>query len=232
MNGNIIYAYKKKNNQKIVYVGQTVNLPHRHKQHIKWDPFNKNNREYNYPLSRGIRKYGVDEYELIILESNISQSDLNKREKYWIDYYDTYFKGYNQTIGGNNPTQSIFTKDTVNNVIDMLKDESYSYAEIQNKTGVSMAHICNINKGERRKQDSLDYPIRSTNTKGMKGIKFSLEECKQIHTIILNTNMTYKEIAKKLQCGDDLIRKINRGLTKAYHLDGYSYPLRKNKKGK
>ena len=36
-----------------------------------YDPFNKNTKEYNYPLSRGIRKYGIDEYELIILEENI-----------------------------------------------------------------------------------------------------------------------------------------------------------------
>ena len=68
MNKNVIYAYRKKSNDKIVYVGQTVNLEYRHKQHMKWDPFNINNLEYNYPLSRGVRKYGEDAYELIILE--------------------------------------------------------------------------------------------------------------------------------------------------------------------
>ena len=55
---NLIYAYKKIANQKIVYVGQTTNLEYRHNQHTKWDPFNVNNPEYDYPLSRGIRKYG------------------------------------------------------------------------------------------------------------------------------------------------------------------------------
>ena len=54
-----------------------------------------NNKEYNYPLSRGIRKYGIDEYELLILEDNIPQEELNAREKYWIRYYDTCFNGYN-----------------------------------------------------------------------------------------------------------------------------------------
>ena len=47
MNQNVIYAYRKKSNDKIVYVGQTVNLEYRHKQHMKWDPFNINNLEYN-----------------------------------------------------------------------------------------------------------------------------------------------------------------------------------------
>jgi group I intron endonuclease len=92
---NTIYAYRKKSTQKIVYVGQTVDLETRHKKHICYDPFNINTREYDYPLSRGIRKYGEDEYELIILEENVPKAQLNEREKYWIAFYDTYFHGYN-----------------------------------------------------------------------------------------------------------------------------------------
>ena len=70
---NTIYAYKKRSTNKIVYVGQTTNLEYRHKQHFKYDPFNINNPEYEYPLSRGIRKYGEEEYQLIILEDNIQK---------------------------------------------------------------------------------------------------------------------------------------------------------------
>ena len=54
---NIIYAYRKADNKQIVYVGQTSDLYSRHKQHIDYDPFNPNNKEYDYPLSRGVRKY-------------------------------------------------------------------------------------------------------------------------------------------------------------------------------
>ena len=88
---NIIYAYKKKDNNKIVYVGQTTDIISRHKQHIKYDPFNINNKEFDYPLSRGIRKYGEDMYELIILEDNLKKEQLNEREIYWIKFYNTYF---------------------------------------------------------------------------------------------------------------------------------------------
>lgn len=63
----------------------------------------------------------------------------------------------------------------------MLKDESYSYKDIAEKTGISFAHISNINQGIRRKRNDIKYPIRSSNTKGTKGLKFSLEECKKIH---------------------------------------------------
>lgn len=38
----------------------------------------------------------------------------------------------------------------MNQVIEMLKDESYSLTDISKKTGVSLTHIYNINVGQRR----------------------------------------------------------------------------------
>ena len=150
---NVIYAYKKKSSNKIVYVGQTNNLEYRHKQHIKYDPYNPNNREYNYPLSRGIRKYGEDEYELIILEDDLLQDQLNEREIYWIKFYDTYFNGYNQSTGGSNPVKPNFDDKLIDLVIELLRDYENSYRDICDKTGLSMTHVYNINTGNRRKKD-------------------------------------------------------------------------------
>lgn len=79
---NIIYGYKKLITNEIVYVGQTVNLPTRRLKHEKYDPFNPNTKEYHYPLSRGIRKYGAENYECIILEEVENTSELDEREKY------------------------------------------------------------------------------------------------------------------------------------------------------
>ena len=230
MENNVIYAYKKRDNNKIVYVGQTVNLEYRNKQHMQYDPFNKNNKEFDYPLSRGIRKYGEDAYELIILEDNLKKEQLNEREIYWISFYDTYFNGYNQSIGGSNPVKPVFSEEKIDVVIEMLKDESYSYKDIVNKTGISMTHIYNINTGKRRKRDNIEYPIRKATTKGTKGLKFSQEECKQIHEEILLNQKTLKEIAKEFNCSDSTIREINKGKTKKYILEGYNYPLRENAK--
>lgn len=226
MQDNVIYAYRKKSNQKIVYVGQSINLEQRHKQHIKYDPYNTNNKEYNYPLSRGIRKYGENEYELIVLEKGLTKEQLNEKEKYWISFYDTYYNGYNQSIGGANPIQPIFTEDKIDLVINMLKDESYSYKDIVAKTGISMTHIYNINTGKRRKRNDINYPIRSSNTKGTKGLKFSPQECLEIHELLKNTELAYEEIAKKYNCIASTIGDINKGKTKNYQLKEYEYPIR------
>lgn len=226
--GNVIYAYKRADNQKIVYIGQTSQLEIRHKQHTQYDPFNINTKEYEYPLSRGIRKYGEDFYQLVILEDYIDKDKLNDREKYWIAYYDTYFHGYNQTPGGANFTFLTYAEDVVDLVIEMLKDYNYTYNDIMQKTGLSLTHIYNINVGQRRKRNNIEYPIRPSNAKGSKGLKFSLEECKEIHEYILkNPKETLAEIAKKYNCAPQTIRQINSGKTKSYHLEDYSYPLRK-----
>ena len=228
MTNNVIYAYKKKSNNKIVYVGQTTNLKVRHKTHIQYDPYRPTVAEYNYPLSRGIRKYGPQEYELVILEENLPKEQLNNREKYWIQYYDTYFNGYNQSTGGTYPTQLIFTEDKIDAVIEMLKDESYSFKDIIEKTGVSLTHIYNINIGARRRRENINYPIRPSNAKGSKGLKFSQEECKQIHEIILKNDKTLKEISQIFNCSESTIIDIQNGKTKTYRLEGYSYPLREH----
>lgn len=225
---NLIYGYKKKSEDRIVYIGQTICLKDRHKQHIKYDPYNKNTKEYDYPLSRGIRKYGENEYELVIIEDNLKENELNDREKYWIKYYDTYWNGYNQTIGGKYPVKPIFTEMVVDKVIEMLSKEEYSYKDIMQKTGISMTHIFNINNGYRRKRENIDYPIRKSGSKGSRGIKLNLEENIEIHNLLLNTQMSFKEISKKFFVGVEVISDINAGRTKAYLLDEYNYPLRKN----
>lgn len=108
----------------------------------------------------------------------------------------------------------------------MLKDESYSYKDIIEKTGVSMTHIYNINIGARRHRDNIEYPIRKSNTKGTKGLKLSPEENLQVHDLLANTELSYEEIAEMYGCTKCTIGRINLGHTKAYYLDSYNYPIR------
>ena len=97
-----IYIYRKKETGQVVYVGQTCNVSERRKQHEKDEPFNNLRAEYNYPLSRAIRKYGAEAFEFEILENELSLEEANTREDYWIEYYnsDNPKYGYNNTKGG------------------------------------------------------------------------------------------------------------------------------------
>ncbi|CAJ0592203.1 unnamed protein product [Cylicocyclus nassatus] len=54
----------------------------------------------NQYIDRAINKYGKDNFTIEIIEDNINDEILGKREQYWIKYYGTYNNGYNLTMGG------------------------------------------------------------------------------------------------------------------------------------
>ena len=79
------------------YIGQTIqNVKERFYQHcaIKCDK-----AVLNMAIHKAIQKYGKENFTLEILEE-IDSTLLNDREKYWIEYFDTYKNGYNETLGG------------------------------------------------------------------------------------------------------------------------------------
>jgi hypothetical protein len=80
-----------------VYIGQTVKpVEKRFQQH-------RNNYDKPYfsqlTLYKAFKKYGLDSFSFETLEK-VDNEKLDEREKYWIDYYDSYKNGYNMTLGG------------------------------------------------------------------------------------------------------------------------------------
>ena len=145
----IIYGYKKISENKIVYVGQTSNIAYRRYKHEVYDPYSINTIEYNYPLSRGIRKNGIDDYEFIILENEINSIEKAiEKEAYWIKFYDTYNHGYNQTPGGSAPKYIKFSPETIALAKDMIK-KGIDFNSISKRTNISIPHLSEINTGKR-----------------------------------------------------------------------------------
>lgn len=82
------------------YIGQTIKDEKlRWKEHC-YEALHDNMPGFNSKLSKAIRKYGPDAFTVIILEE-CENADLNQREQYWIQFYNTYQMGYNSTLGGN-----------------------------------------------------------------------------------------------------------------------------------
>lgn len=81
-----------------VYIGQTTQtLQERINQHNS----HAFGHQYNYHFHNAIRKYGADDFNYEIIEDDIkSVETLNERERYWISYYNSYYDGYNSTMGG------------------------------------------------------------------------------------------------------------------------------------
>ena len=81
-----------------VYIGCSKDIEHRWIAH-KSESILEHNPQYNYSIHKAFRKYGIDNFSFEIIEL-VPESELFEKEKYWIAFYDSYNKGYNETLGG------------------------------------------------------------------------------------------------------------------------------------
>ena len=94
----LIFVYKITNiiNKK-VYIGQTIRSPkERFQRHIADAIHGK----LDTHLSRAIRKYGACNFALEVIDTASDREELNEKEKYWIEHYDSCHMGYNTAPGG------------------------------------------------------------------------------------------------------------------------------------
>lgn len=101
----IIYGWYNTKNEKW-YIGQTIDEKRRFKQHIDGAINKKDNGKFH----RALRKYGLENWVYCVLEDNILRANLNMREMYWVEEFDSFYNGYNLTTGGD--TNCIFSEET------------------------------------------------------------------------------------------------------------------------
>lgn len=88
-----IYAIKNLVSGKM-YIGKSINILKRNHEHLYELRRNIHHSEH---LQNAYNKYGENVFVFGVVEE-CNKEDLDKQEKYWIDYYDSYNKGYNCTI--------------------------------------------------------------------------------------------------------------------------------------
>lgn len=157
----IIYCAYNKINQKR-YIGQTTQLLcERRGAHYSKDP--------DIYFHRALRKYKKEDWEWIILDDSTTADELNEKEKYWINFYQTCNpnKGYNILPGGlgGKPTSEqiryarnrfveLYSQEHKNvkinqNIKCVETDTIYkSAAEASRKTNIHHGHITEAANGK------------------------------------------------------------------------------------
>lgn len=127
------------------YIGKTdiSTIEERFKQHIK------DSKKYlDRPLYRAFNKYGIKNFKI----EEIEQCSINescKREKYWIEYYGSFYNGYNATLGGDG--KAYIDRDLV------IK----TYNRVQNQTEVAkILNICQDSVSNILRENSIN-PLSS-----------------------------------------------------------------------
>lgn len=122
----IIYKICNTINNKI-YIGETIRpIEKRWQQHL--------NKAKDFfiqgHLQLAMRKYGIENFYIEKIEDCKNQERFD-REKYWIKYYDSFYNGYNSTLGGEGTQQYDY------NLFFLLWNKGKTITEICEETGAS-----------------------------------------------------------------------------------------------
>lgn len=145
------------------YIGQSINIKQRWRAH-KTKAFSPSNSQYECPLYRAIRKYGLENFSFEVLEECPAE-ELNQKEQQNVSFFQSNNPsfGYNLTPGGDAQGDKCrkLTELQVKEVQDLLLFSLLSQEEISKKFGVTQRTISSINTGECYFDPKINYPIRS-----------------------------------------------------------------------
>ena len=201
-----VYVIQNKKNLKI-YVGQTNNIKRRWSRH-RYEAFTKLNDK---PLYRSIRKYGMDNFELIELEQH-SKEDV-----------DTAEYGYNLTIGGNLHSKSLTIKPRTPSMLG-----KHHTPETRQKMSEDRSGEKNAFYGKQHNQQSKQLMSQNPNRKyfgkdnPFYGKKFAGDEnplAKLTAEIVIEARklyqegMTFVQLSEKYSVSESAISRAVRGIT-------------------
>lgn len=122
----------------------------------------------------------------------------------------------------NGQVKDVISDELVKKIINDIKNTEISLRKIGEKYNVKYSTIKSICNGTALYyyQEFEKYPLREC-------IKLDKEKIDNIYNLLLNTNLSDTDIAKKIGIKQSVVSSIKRG--DSYQREGYIYPLRQNK---
>lgn len=111
------------------YIGQSIHINTRYNQHLQEAKDDKRQTKWHQAL----KEQGIENFDFTVLEE-CDINELNEREIYWINKYNSFYNGYNSTPGGQN---KIFNPQDIYDAWD----EGLSPLEISKKLGIGTSCV-------------------------------------------------------------------------------------------
>lgn len=166
------------------YVGQTKDwrLEKRIQEHL----YDAADKTKNVAFHNALNKYGIENFKVETVETDISEENIDEREIYWITYYNTYIhaknsNGYNETLGGQGIHGYIFTELDREKI--SIKQKAY-WQNLKETNINEYNRLCEIRRQNKLKYKWTDKSRKklSESCKGRparnKNKKMSAELCK------------------------------------------------------
>lgn len=210
------------------YIGKTNDSNRRWADHQRL-AFTEGHKEYDKVLYRAMRKYGLENFSFEIIEKLEDYSISGEREKYWINYYNSYQNGYNESLGGDGGSikghcqgsangRALLTEEDVikirtlyakgiakSDCYELFKDKITESGFARVWLGITWNHIMpEVYTEENKKRNaSLGKGTAARNRR-----KFTEEQVREIrrrknnHEILTIVHEDYKDIASKSSFDD------------------------------
>lgn len=124
------------------------------------------------------------------------------------------------------PNQSnILSNLQADKIIYIIKTTYKQYGDIAKEFGISLSLVKAINEGRAYHRDGEKYPLRKYKNSGK--VLLSVEDCKEVHRLLRETDLSLRNIAKQFGVSHQLIMLINSGKSARYRFENEKYPLRK-----
>jgi group I intron endonuclease len=141
----IIYKIENLINHKI-YIGQTtINLKYRWFQHKR-----AANLGFDFKLYKAMRKYGINNFKIDLLQQVENIDDLNILEQEMIKKYNSIENGYNCTTGGKNYHRS----KEFNMKMSIIKKGQFHTNEMKQKLSEKMSSKNHPNYGKHLSEET------------------------------------------------------------------------------
>ena len=218
-----IYKIQNKINGHI-YIGQSKNIEARIRSHIN-SSFNANDKDYNMIIHKAIRKYGEKNFTYEIVEECLL-SELNEKETYWINYYNSFHNGYNATTGGDS---SYLKKGKEVELYDFDGNYIKSYPSVSiaaKELGVRAATIYSILKGERLSTKNYQFKYKEDTTTTISKYSNRQGGKKKVYQYnddnnLINIFESAAQAGRELDIDSSAIIKVCKGKLK--HCGGYKW---------
>lgn len=144
-----------------VYIGQTIQRP-LDRWYRRCQKSSLSKAEQNMAIKRAILKYGKNSFKFEVIETidNYNKELLDAKEIYWIAQHNSYYNGYNCTLGGSSCAKPLkIAKAEHEDIID-LYNTGLSLRDIAKEYHVdktTIKHILSINNIELRKTKTYKF---------------------------------------------------------------------------
>lgn len=153
-------------------------------------------------LYNAIRKYGKEHFFIELVEDNIPISQLNEKEIYYIEQYNSFEQGYNSNYGGD--SKNIYKDEDIECIKKLIADKvpTKQIADLYGVCSQTIQRLVNSLGIKRRKLATREYLLEN-----MHRTNYQMAEELGVNTVTITRAFNRYGIKRGKGCHNEKLNK-------------------------